>query len=66
MTTEKIVDEGSVDRYDFIKTLMSRIVIILSMTAIPLKILIPDLFDESSEATDVNTTGKGTTKINIC
>ena len=62
MTTEKIVDEGSVDRYDFIKNSYEQNRDYLIHDGNLPEDTDPDLFDESSEATDVNTTGKGTTK----
>jgi phospholipid-binding lipoprotein MlaA len=52
MTTEKIVDEGAVDRYDFIKNSYEQNRDYLIHDGNPPEDTDPDLLDESSEASD--------------
>jgi phospholipid-binding lipoprotein MlaA len=62
MTTEKIVDEGAVDRYDFIKNSYEQNRDYLIHDGNPPEDTDPDLNDESSEATtDVLTKEAGST-----
>lgn len=62
MTTEKIVDEGAVDRYDFIRNSYEQNRDYLIHDGNLPEDTDPDLFDESSDATGVNTEGKAGTK----
>jgi phospholipid-binding lipoprotein MlaA len=62
MTTEKIVDEGAVDRYDFIKNSYEQNRDYLIHDGNLPEDTDPDLFNESSDATGTNTQGKDTTK----
>ena len=62
LTTEKIVDEASVDRYDFIKNSYEQNRDYLIHDGNLPDDTDPDLFDESSETNDSGTNGKGTTK----
>ena len=52
MTTEKIVDEGAVDRYDFIKNSYEQNRDYLIHDGNPPEDTDPDLLDESSEESD--------------
>ena len=63
MTTEKIVNEGSIDRYDFIKNSYEQNRDYLIHDGNPPEDTDPDLFDDSSEpgTSDGTTNGTGTT-----